>query len=93
MPDRKGMLARTSLYRRIWRRHFYGGLFVVPMCRCSRSVARSICSSESRALKGTGAAGSSGDRGRVSPEAQVKAALAAFSCSRRELGAADVYRH
>lgn len=68
----------TGLYRTIWRWHFYAGLFVVPMVLLLSLTGAiylfkpQVEAFEERAWQGLPTAGS------VSPDAQVKAALAAY---------------
>lgn len=73
---------RTSLYRTIWRWHFYAGLFVVPMVLVLALTGAvylfkpQVERWEERAWRDLPVAGA------VSPDEQVKAALAAFPGSR-----------
>lgn len=69
---------RTSLYRTIWRWHFYAGVFVVPMVLVLALTGAvylfkpQVERWEERAWRGLPVAGA------VSPDEQVKAALAAY---------------
>ncbi|NML93056.1 PepSY-associated TM helix domain-containing protein [Novosphingobium olei] len=69
---------RAALYRTIWRWHFYAGLFVIPLIvvlACTGAVylfKPQIDAWEERAFTGMP------DRGSVSPEIQIDAALSAF---------------
>ncbi|KUR70916.1 hypothetical protein AQZ52_13965 [Novosphingobium fuchskuhlense] len=75
---------RTSLYRTIWRWHFYAGLFVMPMVVILALTGAAylfkpqVDAWEERAWRGLPAERT------VSADAQVKAALAAFPGSRLE---------
>lgn len=69
---------RAALYRTIWRWHFYAGLFVIPLIvvlACTGAVylfKPQIDAWEERAFTGMP------DKGSVSPEIQIDAALSAF---------------
>ncbi|MCW1382426.1 PepSY domain-containing protein [Novosphingobium sp. KCTC 2891] len=73
---------RASLYRTIWRWHFYAGLLVIPLIVVLAATGAvylfkpQIDAFEERAFTGMP------DRGSVSPEVQVAAALAAFPGAR-----------
>lgn len=75
-------MKRTALYRTIWRWHFYAGLFVMPMVLILALTGAAYLFKpqvdrwEERGFRGLPTAGA------VSPDDQVKAALAAFPGSR-----------
>ncbi|MFM5884832.1 MAG: PepSY-associated TM helix domain-containing protein [Novosphingobium sp.] len=76
------MIGRSALYRTIWRWHFYAGLFVVPMVLVLALTGATYLFKpqvdrwEERHFRALPAAGA------VSPDDQVKAALAAFPGAR-----------
>ncbi len=75
---KEARVQRASLYRTIWRWHFYAGVLVIPLVvllACTGAVylfKPQIDAWEERAFTGMADAGS------VSPQVQVEAALAAF---------------
>lgn len=73
---------RNALYRTIWRWHFYAGLFVVPMILILSLTGAAYLFKpqverwEERAWQNLPVAGA------VSPDAQLRAALAAYTKAR-----------